>query len=48
MIVSIFLDLWLVNLQNTRSITYMQGEITSKKDVLREVTNLLTNKMKFW
>ena len=29
---SVFLDLWLVNLQNTRSITYMQGEITSKKD----------------
>ena len=28
--VSIYLDLKLVNVQNTRSIVFMQGEITSK------------------
>ena len=51
-IVSIFLDLWLVNMQNIRSIAFMQGEITSEfylkdKDFLREVSNLLTSKMNF-
>ena len=29
-VVSICLDLWLVNMQNTRSIALMQGEITSE------------------
>ena len=29
-IVSIFLDLKLVNAQNTRSVVFMQGEITSE------------------
>jgi len=28
-IVSIFLDLWWVNMQNIRPIAFMQGEITS-------------------
>ena len=51
-IVSIFLDLWWVNMQNIRSIAFMQGEITSEfylkeKDFLREVSNLLTSKMNF-
>ena len=51
-IVSIFLDLWWVNMQNIRSIAFMQGEITlefylKEKDFLREVSNLLTSKMKF-
>jgi len=27
-VVSIILDLWLVNMQNTRYIAFMQGEIT--------------------
>ena len=27
-IMSIFLDLWLVNMQNTRSVASMQGQIT--------------------
>ena len=44
-IVSICLDLKLVNVQNIRSIVFMQGEITfeflfiKKKDFLREVSN---------
>ena len=51
-IVSIFLDLWWVNMQNIRSTAFMQGEITSEfylkeKDFLREVSNLLTSKMNF-
>ena len=51
-IVSIFLDLWWVNMQNIRSIAFMQGEIRSEfylkeKDILREVSNLLTSKMNF-
>ena len=51
-IVSIFLDLWEVNTQNIRSVAFIQGEITSEfylmeNNFLREVSNLLTNKMKF-
>ena len=39
-------------MQNIRSIAFMQGEITlefylKEKDFLREVSNLLTSKMKF-
>ena len=42
--VSIYLDLKLVNVQNTRSVVFMQGGITSKfylkeKYFLREVSN---------
>ena len=51
-IMSIFLDLWLVNMQNTRSVASMQGQITfefylQENDFLRQVSNLLSSKMNF-
>ena len=48
-IVSIFLDLWLVNMQNPRSVASMNktSHQNFKKDFLREVSNLLTSKMNF-
>ena len=48
-IVSIFLNLWLVNMQNLRFVASMNKKLhlNFKKDFLREVSNLLTGKMNF-